>query len=305
MPADFQGSIRAFWDAIFSDLQAGHRVLDIGTGNGSLPALLWDLSSSSMPTVDAVDLAEIAPAWIKASPPPCRQAIAFHPGVAAESLPFAGGLFDLAVSQYGFEYSDHAASVDEVVRVLKPRGHVALIMHHAGSRLKEVAEEEDLHAGWLRQADGFLDRTRAIYRYMALAGSAEGRTRLANDPAAALARQSYNEAMQALGRQAGSSRFPDLLLEARDFVAGQLEATAQSSDATSAERHHDRYRDELADAALRYRELCDHALDEGGAARLADRFRLAGLAGISYAPLHHENGMLMGWTLTGHRPAGD
>lgn len=304
LPDDYRGNIQAFWNSQFHELHADQRVLDIGTGNGSLPALLWQRRAAAMPRVDAIDLAEIAPVWITTSPPACQHAIHFHSGVAVESLPFGDRTFDLVISQYGFEYADHAVSAREVTRVLKPGAKLALLMHHAQSRLTNVAEEEYRHVDWLLQADGLLDLGHRMYRYMALAGSPGGRAQLAGNSEATGTRNRYNDVMQALRERAQESRFPDLLLEAREFIADQLDVAARTSDASSTEQRHDRYRDELADAALRYRELCTHALGIDEANRLAERFREAGMAQIDYAPMHHENGMLMGWTMTGQKAPG-
>src|SRR3546814_5678640 len=95
-----------------------------------------------MPRIDAIDLAQVAPAWVSSQPAPCRQALHFHSGVFAEALPFDDNSFDLVTSQYGIEYCDDVRTTPEVARVLAPDGRVALLLHHADSRLAQVAREE-------------------------------------------------------------------------------------------------------------------------------------------------------------------
>src|SRR3546814_16929036 len=86
---------------------------------------------------------------------PCRQALHFHSGVSAEALPFDDNSFDLVTSQYGIEYCDDVRTTPEVARVPAPDGRVALLLHHADSRLAQVAREELRLADWLRRPAGF------------------------------------------------------------------------------------------------------------------------------------------------------
>src|SRR3546814_7556360 len=61
-------------------------------------------------------------------------------------------------------------------------------------------------------------------------------------------------------------------------------------------------RESLRDARLRYAELCECALDEDMIAAFAARLAAHGLVDIAHAPIEHDNGMLMGWTLTARKP---
>lgn len=294
---NYDGAIRAFWTRQFAPLDAASRVLDIGTGNGALPALICADCATRMPRVDAIDLASVAPAWPKDAGDACRSALHFHSGVACEALPFDAHSFDLAVSQYGFEYAPREAATRELLRVLKPDGRIALLLHHADSRLALVAREELRLCRWLAQADGLLDRTAALLPFTARAASAEGRTQLQADPAAAHARTRYREAADALDAQAAASAVPDVLLDARNASADLLNATLRSGQAAPAAQQLRDYRQTLHDAALRYAELCECALDENAIGNFAGRLAEGGMVSVDYAPIHHDNGMLMGWTL--------
>ena len=302
LPDDFDGNyagpIRAFWLRQFEPLAAGDRMLDIGTGNGALPQLVCETCAGAMPEVDAIDLAEVSPAWLASQPPACREALRFHSGISAEALPFEDGSFDLVVSQYGFEYSDLDRAVPQLARVLKPGGRLALLLHHADSRLAEVAREELRLGDWLLQPSGPLDRFEAIVPLLAQAATAEGRARLAGDAAANATRDAFNQAMQALGREAAASPFPDLLHEARAFVANALDGLGRNHDQQAVLLACRDYREALRDARLRHAELCDCAMDPDAMESFAGLLAQHGFTAIEHAPIAHDNGMLMGWTLT-------
>src|SRR5690606_20552509 len=60
-PDNYQGQIRDFWVGMLSGLGTGHRMLDIGTGNGALPRMALELRGVNCPQVDAIDAAAVAP----------------------------------------------------------------------------------------------------------------------------------------------------------------------------------------------------------------------------------------------------
>ena len=297
----YGGSIRRFWEEVFEGLQADDRVLDVGTGNGPLPALLCELrGDGAMPGVDAVDLASLAPRWLDAAPEACRERIRFHEGVRAEELPFEDGAFSLAISQYGIEYSDLDRSLAELARTVRPGGRIAVVMHHQGSRLAEVAGEEMrtiaavLADGSLMQAAPallpFLDKAaRGLY------------AELESDPQAAQARTNYNAAMREVETLAGQSAYPDVLLETRALVAGRIAALLEGQadlDATRAALAD--HAQALRESRLRSRELRSHALDEAGIAGLDRRLQALGFEDVETRPIR-QGMMLMGWTVRGRR----
>ncbi len=300
---DLDGPVRAFWEQTFAQLTAQDRVIDIGTGNGPLPALLCRLRGDAMPSVDAVDLAEVAPVWLASSPPACQRAVRFHGRTTAESLPFPDRYYSLAVSQFGLEYTQLERSVAELGRVVRTDGRVAVLAHHAGSQLARVAGEEVRLVDLLLSPGGLLAAAWDIYPYLALV--AQGRSaQLSADPQATGVRHRFNEAMRDLQALIAQSPYPDVLLDTRAFLIDQTRALA--AGAASLERvqqaHRD-YRQALQESAFRSRELCAHALGEDGLAQLRERFVAHGFRAIDCGLLHHGP-MLIGWTLRAHR-AGD
>lgn len=294
---NYGGAFRDFWLDVFQDLRPSDQVLDVGTGNGALPALIVESLPKITPAVDAIDLATVTPTWLASQP--TSKAIRFHGNTAVESLPFSDDSFDLAISQYGLEYAQHGKAAREVTRVLKPRGRLALLMHHAQSHLVHVAREEVAAAKWLLTSRGLMECALDIYPYIAKA-RISGNAGLAADPQANQIRSRLNDLMGKARRMAASSPVPDLLHEAQDFVSRQIESILRTGDMPPALHRHSHYYAALGDALFRNEELCKHALDDQAMASISALFRGAGIKDIDFAPLTSD-GLLLGWKMTGHK----
>lgn len=299
--ARYGGAIAAFWGEAFAGLGAADVVLDLATGNGPLPRLLAEAHAADparMPRVLAVDLAEVAMPWRDALAPALAARIEVHPRVSATALPFADASIDLACSQYGFEYVPREAALAELLRVLAPGGRAALVLHHAGSRLVEVAREEDAHLAALLAPEGLLARAAPMLAPMARAATPAGREALRGDAAANAARAALNRALEALGARAAASPVPDALLEAREQLPALFRHAAERGVA-AAEAALAGWRQALEDARLRQRELIACALDEAALAALREAFAADGRATAATA-LRRESGggEVLGWGLT-------
>ena len=289
---DYGGVIAAFWHDVFDGLRPGQGVLDIATGNGALPRLLF----ACRPDVecDAVDLSPVAPIWVAQLAPAVRQRLRFHGNTAAEALPFADGHFDLIVSQYGFEYCRHDEIVTQVRRVLAPEGRIAMVIHHLGSRPVELARDELAHLDWLQEPDGLLDAAASMVEPMARAATAAGRDALAGDARANAAREHFNGLQRELSQRLVGAICPDVLHEVRQALA-QVLATAQRRGEATARDELAQVRRHLDDSRVRLEELIACALDAGTIDSLVERLAPPG-ATVRVAELR-EGPWLMGWTL--------
>ena len=291
---DYGGEIGGFWARVFHGLGDGDRVLDLCCGNGALGRLLAAREgfAGSGVAMDAVDAAAVAPGWLDTLPPPERARFRFHPGVDAGRLPFEDGAFDLCASQYGIEYAGPPAW-DEARRVLSPGGRFAAVVHHAGSLPVRIAREEVAHLDWLQAPGGPLEAAGTLAPFMAMAAAPGGVERLNRDPDAIRARDAFRRAMQALEERAAGARYPDVLDEAAQPLAGALQAARQRGAAAAA----DGLRDASSAWALQHRRAA--ALVEVA----MDREQLLGLAArISPAvpepgELRFGNGEVAGWSI--------
>ena len=292
----YGGAIAAFWRQVAQDLPDGAKVLDLATGNGAVPRLLLDATGSRAVTIDAIDLAEVEPAW-RATLPHERQArLRFHGGQRAEVLPFADACFTLVTSQYGLEYTDLSRSVPELLRVLATGGRAALVMHHAASRPVSLARVELGHLDWLRSPQGLLPTARAMLPLLARARTAEGRLALQRDAQAEACRVAFNDAQDMLRRRATEVDGADVLAEMHDAMNAALQR-ALDGGLAQAEAAWQAAADALQDSQLRLQELVAHALDDDALAGLLAMLARAGLQELQLGTLA-ERGHLMGWSLT-------
>lgn len=146
----YQGEISKFWRDAMQDVGKDAVVVDVGTGNGALAALIKaqakELDASWQ--IHGVDSADIDPAKAFADDASMLQqveGITFHGNTDMCKLPFADDSVDCVVSQFALEYADQAAALKEVNRVLKPGGKLVMMAHHQESALtKDSARGEEI-----------------------------------------------------------------------------------------------------------------------------------------------------------------
>jgi SAM-dependent methyltransferase len=132
----------------------GERVLEIGIGGG---ALLAAMSAHPVAEVIGVDISEAALARARRRLAGDRRLRLVQ--ASAEALPLKARSVDKAVSVHSlYFWSDPKAAMDELARVLRPRGRLVLLFepteelrkwpgHRHGFRLFEVAEVQRLMEG--------------------------------------------------------------------------------------------------------------------------------------------------------------
>jgi SAM-dependent methyltransferase len=114
--------------------RAGERWLDVATGTGEIAVRAAEPGAQ----VSAIDL---APRLIETATERARKAgaeVSFEVG-DAERLPYPDASFDVASSAFGVMFApDHRAAADELARVVRPGGTLALLNWHPKQGVAEL-----------------------------------------------------------------------------------------------------------------------------------------------------------------------
>ena len=114
-------SANAHWEDFARALPKRAKVVDLGTGAGAvleeLRKVRGDLKLFGVDSVGEL--------------PRPSEGCTLIPNVRMEHLPFGESTVDGVCSQFGFEYSDITKTVADIARVLRPGGHLQLLIHHS------------------------------------------------------------------------------------------------------------------------------------------------------------------------------
>lgn len=125
VPADGQEAVDRHWSGLARSLPRGAQVIDLGCGAGVVGRTL--LRTRPDLTVTGIDYAEV--------PVEPHPNLEIRPGLAMEALPINDSSFDAAVSLFGIEYGEIAATARELGRVLRPGSRFAFVIHHCDSEI--------------------------------------------------------------------------------------------------------------------------------------------------------------------------
>ncbi|MCW3171076.1 class I SAM-dependent methyltransferase [Shewanella subflava] len=138
---NYQGELKVIWETFATKLPANFNLLDLCTGNASLPLLIQDCLSQhdTNGQIIAVDQAQV-------NLDPNRHTnsnidIKLISGVNCEVLPFESETFDFCISQFGIEYSSILLTLSEIARVLKIKGQCLFVLHHIDSRILKANQK--------------------------------------------------------------------------------------------------------------------------------------------------------------------
>ena len=127
-------ALQALWSAAFAEWRDGDRVLDIGCGNGALARRLGQFADAqgrrfSYLGIDQAALSDAHEGSFK-----CLQA-ELRGEAPAETQVFPAASFDRIVSQFGFEYCDSSALIENMRVWLEEGGSFTMLLHSRDSVL--------------------------------------------------------------------------------------------------------------------------------------------------------------------------
>ena len=131
---NYDGNIKAHWDQEFTRLKPDSQTIDLATGNGALLGLLNQYAADNNVKLAAtgVDFADLHSAFFEDF---TDLTLTLKERTAIEDSGLLDDSYDLAISQYGFEYADTIAAVKELSRICKPQCRISFIMHHEHSQI--------------------------------------------------------------------------------------------------------------------------------------------------------------------------
>jgi ubiquinone/menaquinone biosynthesis C-methylase UbiE len=291
---NYGGQVREFWTRAVRGFPPGGQVLDLCTGNGALPKLFLELLAGDRASrIDAVDLATIRPDWLGTLDPSARARLQFHSATPIERVPLPDASVDLAVSQFGFEYTQLQESLPELRRLLRGNGRAALIVHATDSLTARISRAEHEHLQWI-QRSAVLELASAMCEPMSRLASASGRQALQADAGANALRGKFNQAMQALATRGDTAAHASMLIELLPALATVLDGCAHTGNAQAGRDEIARMRLGFEDYALRIDELLACAMSRDAATMLLDPL---GPRQQTVEAVHFDNGELLGWGL--------
>jgi len=149
--------LAALWGEVFAGVQPETRVLDLACGAGTLLKLA---AKAGITRLAGADISEAALEALKAAVPGAVTTVC-----PADDTPYEDGIFDLVVSQFGFEYAGALSAAQEISRLIAPGGRVAAVAHMTGGAIeREVTVRAEQARAVIKT--GFIPATREMFTAM-------------------------------------------------------------------------------------------------------------------------------------------
>lgn len=293
---NYDDSVAAGWRKFFDGLPTGSRIIDLCTGNGAV-ALIAAAAGREQGkdfSITGVDQAEIDPPSHVSRHRDEMAGIRFIGRTEVESIPFPDGSFDVAISQYGIEYSDVPRTITEVARLLGPGGQARFVVHAAdgivAANARTIIAEADLLLGEI-------DLIAASRRCFEACATVEGGD--FSDAARQNAKSAFDAFRTAL--QLTSAQIPKAVDKMMFHNSGGVMLDAFQArrrvgyDAVFAKV--DTVEGEILAHRGRLQALADSALDEAGVEALCTKSRDAGAIATDHVRLENADG-LIGYIVT-------
>jgi len=277
-----------FWAKLVEEAPTGAAFLDLATGNGAVAVRLAQVARAREKDIriEAVDLAAIRPEKFLVDYQDLVGMIDFRGETDICALPHADATFDVAVSQFGFEYAPQAQAAEEMIRVLRPGGRFCLMLHHRDSALvsPNVAKIEEIDA--LLSSGGVVERVMAFLaatpevrtaRLVALEEAGQEIRHRLGTPLPRTSHEIFLSVSQLIERQ-------DLTFEFRQQAAQEMKGRLVAEQG-------------------RMRQLSTSALTEAEAYALRQNLEDLGASGVALSEFRiGPDEALLAWTLTGEKP---
>lgn len=155
----YDGEIKEFWQQNLRPEAKFDKIIDLGCGNGAISWLCNEIlnrkEGRQKSEIIGIDSADIHPFEALNKNPVDFPEVKFIGNTEIEKLPFNDGEIDLAISQWGIEYSNFNSTIQELSRALKKDSRIMLVCHTENSSIIDITHktleslyliiEEELH----------------------------------------------------------------------------------------------------------------------------------------------------------------
>lgn len=286
-----------FWQSALGELTAADHILEIGAGNGNFVDVLRRIfSPQTVPPYLGVDLADIRPK-VHATE---GEQIQFRGEIDIANTDIENQSFTTAISQFCLEYTPLDQSITEISRILVPKGAtLAMIMHHAESKVTLVAKEEIRYLKLILADDGILQSAKNMIPFVLMASTPEGKMALKANPDAQTTRSQFNQKQDELQSLAEAAETSPILHHAAKSAHDILVATSQYGEQqalSGLEQAHTTYQDAL----LRLQELVDTAMGQSQIESVKAILNSNGFTSVDISEVSNQD-QRMGWTVLAKR----
>lgn len=296
----YSGEVGKFWESCFESLQPESVIIDLATGNGAVPLIAartnrrlqrdfriigLDYADIQLPNDEAIRQ-DMAGVTLLANTP-------------MEATGLDDSSADLVVSHFGFEYGDQFETLEEVMRVLKPGGGLALVLHHSGSVVVKQAERDVRHTEICLKEEKLDEKVKRLVEIVGDARTPEERSKLKFNEVAEKQRAEINQTMMRILNRIEGEDDAHIHQVAQSFLRvfadlshktkkEKLDFIAQSSS-------------EFAAYAGRMNSMAAATMSEAAFRQLIDRLGRLGFSATSAGALKSTDGQLVGRTLRASR----
>jgi len=291
------------WAEFFAALPAGARILDLGTGNGSVAtqAVAVSQEQSKRFSVHGVDLAEIDPSRFVRSAVKLLQEITFHPSTPMEKLPFADEHFDAVASQYALEYSQTDKSLAEAMRVLRAQGRFRFLLHADDGVLKSRCKLQRQQAETILASPLFARTKDALEKIVTAAQQQTPQTLTSAEGSIAALKDVFDDLERDFSGSDNRSLVDNLFAAVRS-----LPGSRKSYDLKTLLAMADDIRDLLMAQAKRLEAMQHAALDDVAATELVEHLRKSGATDLKLErATAGEDDVCVGYWLYGEKATVD
>jgi SAM-dependent methyltransferase len=299
---NYADEILAFWQGFFKKIKTTASLLDIATGNGAVALLARDVADSLGRTfhIEGIDAATIKPLEAAKKRGLNAEGIVFHSGTPAENTGYPDRMFDAACSQYGLEYSRLEESVPELSRILKPGGHVGLLMHHSHSAAAATSRAELAALGYLVEQTPLLGTARWLVNRLQAEGPSADPMLLMQDVQAKTQVELFGTQRDLVIQYANSHPHAGFLTDITTQTSRILQYIP-SDGIDTASRNLDILEEEVHAHRARLQAMITACMDEDAVQSFVKLMENSGFSVDSCHPVYRNQSDLLGWAVLGHR----